>query len=136
MVLSVQSTHSPALESCPSTYTSKPPLQMVLAMMYVPEVSVFERPVVLDLPQSLKAKENAVSSWLLQVAVSAADAETAIQEKAITTAASVAANFLIPISVPSFLFLLGGHLVIASYHLHSDLKIFFAPIRLFCVLNC
>ena len=68
---------------------------MVLAMMYVPEVSVFERPVVLDLPQSLKAKENAVSSWLLQVAVSAADAETAIQEKAITTAASVAANFLI-----------------------------------------
>ena len=72
---------------------------MVLAMMYVPEVSVFERPVVLDLPQSLKAKENAVSSWLLQVAVSAADAETAIQEKAITTAASVAANFLIPISV-------------------------------------
>ena len=99
MVLSVQSTHSPALESYPSTYTSKPPLQMVLAMMYVPEVSVFERPVVLDLPQSLKAKENAVSSWLLQVAVSAADAETAIQEKAITTAASVAANFLIPISV-------------------------------------
>lgn len=93
MVLSVQSTHSPAFESYPSTYTSKPPLQMVLAMMYVPEVSVFERPVVLDLPQSLKAKENAVSSWLLQVAVSAADAETAIQEKAITTAASVAANF-------------------------------------------
>lgn len=81
MVLSVQSTHSPALESCPSTYTSKPPLQMVLAMMYVPEVSVFERPVVLDLPQSLKAKENAVSSWLLQVAVSAADAETAISGK-------------------------------------------------------
>lgn len=136
MVLSVQSTHSPAFESYPSTYTSKPPLQMVLAMMYVPEVSVFERPVVLDLPQSLKAKENAVSSWLLQVAVSAADAETAIQEKAITTAASVAANFLIPVSVPPFLFLLGGHLVIASYHLHSDLKIFFAPIRLFCVLNC
>lgn len=99
MVLSVQSTHSPAFESYPSTYTSKPPLQMVLAMMYVPEVSVFERPVVLDLPQSLKAKENAVSSWLLQVAVSAADAETAIQEKAITTAASVAANFLIPIFV-------------------------------------
>lgn len=136
MVLSVQSTHSPALESCPSTYTSKPPLQMVLAMMYVPEVSVFERPVVLDLPQSLKAKENAVSSWLLQVAVSAADAETAIQEKAITTAASVAANFLIPISVTPFLFLLGGHLVIASYHLHSDLKILFALIRLFCVSNC
>lgn len=136
MVLSVQSTHSPAFESYPSTYTSKPPLQMVLAMMYVPEVSVFERPVVLDLPQSLKAKENAVSSWLLQVAVSAADAETAIQEKAITTAASVAANFLIPISVPSFLFLLGGHLVIASYHLHSDLKILFALIRLFCVSNC
>lgn len=136
MVLSVQSTHSPAFESYPSTYTSKPPLQMVLAMMYVPEVSVFERPVVLDLPQSLKAKENAVSSWLLQVAVSAADAETAIQEKAITTAASVAANFLIPISVPLFLFLLGGHLVIASYHLHSDLKILFALIRLFCVSNC
>ena len=136
MVLSVQSTHSPAFESYPSTYTSKPPLQMVLAMMYVPEVSVFERPVVLDLPQSLKAKENAVSSWLLQVAVSAADAETAIQEKAITTAASVAANFLIPISVPPFLFLLGGYLVIASYHLHSDLKILFALIRLFCVSNC
>ena len=93
MVLSVQSTHSPALESCPSTYTSKPPVANGIGDDVCTGSVCFERPVVLDLPQSLKSKENAVSSWLLQVAVSAADAETAIQEKAITTAASVAANF-------------------------------------------